>query len=93
MIDFARLTPDEAAIWAAGYSEALADHQPHWDRLAADARQQAALLAQAEADAARLYHAAFCGCEKATVAATIRGIETRAARAAWRAEYGLDAVA
>lgn len=93
MIRFQDLSPDEAAIWAAGYTEALADHQPYWDRLAVDARQQAAELTQARADSDRLYHQMYCGCEKTTVAATVKAIDTRANRAAWRAQYGMDAAA
>ncbi|WP_162819137.1 hypothetical protein [Leifsonia aquatica] len=91
MVDFESLTPDEAVIWAAGYTAALEDHRPHWERIAVDSAAQARQLVQAEADAARYYHAAFCGCEKATVAAVVRGIDTRQNRDAWRAKYGMDA--
>lgn len=60
VLELAALTPDQLRIYAAGYSDALAESGPEQAMLGEYVRQVAGRLAQLEAENDRPYHQAYC---------------------------------
>ncbi|KQR52300.1 hypothetical protein ASF88_12170 [Leifsonia sp. Leaf336] len=86
-VDMSSLSMRESLIYSAAYSEAIADHAALFEQVIT---AYAAALAQAEADAARYYHQAYCDCVQRTSRQIVHAVDVGERREQWRSKYGLN---